>query len=83
MHANIIRFELPDSGEVSGLGTALATGAMATAQIVAVIGKNHGNDYTKGNLTLTLSLLIAAHTGDTPGAGWRGPIAIIAERPVP
>jgi len=46
------------------------TGAVNPREIVAVIGKTHGNglvnDYTRGFLTQSLALLISATTGETP-----------------
>lgn len=72
MHANVLRFELSDPGDVSGLNSALESGAIDATEIVAVIGKTHGNglvnDYTRGYLTQSLSLAIAAHTDETPDA---------------
>lgn len=47
-------------------------GAVNAHEIVAVIGKTHGNglvnDYTRGYLTLSLALLIGGATGETPEA---------------
>ena len=72
MRADVQRFFLPDPGDVSGLAAAIDAGRIDPATIVAVIGKTHGNglvnDYTRGYLTLSLALLIASHTGETPAA---------------
>lgn len=72
MRCDVIRFSLSNPGDVSGLEEALAAGSIEAGDIVAVIGKTHGNglvnDYTRGYLTLSLSLLIARHTGETPEA---------------
>ena len=72
MRADVLRFELPDPGDVSGLARAFEAGAIDPRQIVAVIGKTHGNglvnDYTRGYLTLSLALLISGRTGETPEA---------------
>ena len=72
MQADVFRFGLVDPGDVSGLRQAIDAGEIDTPKIVAVIGKTHGNglvnDYTRGFLTLSLSLLIASRTGETPEA---------------
>lgn len=72
MRANVFRFELPDPGDVSGLRRAIDDHSIDPATIVGVIGKTHGNglvnDYTRGYLAQSLSLLIAEKTGETPGA---------------
>ncbi|MDB5531312.1 MAG: ring-opening amidohydrolase [Devosia sp.] len=72
MRADVVRFALPDPGDVSGLRQAIDSGQIDPKTIVAVIGKTHGNglvnDYTRGYLTLSLALLIAEKTGDTPEA---------------
>jgi cyanuric acid amidohydrolase len=72
VRANVLRFALPDPGNVSALAEAIAAGTVDPLTIVAVIGKTHGNglvnDYTRGYLTLALSLLIAGHTKETPEA---------------
>lgn len=64
MQADVHRFPLPDPGDVSGLAGAIAAGTIDPGNIVAVIGKTHGNglvnDYTRGYLTLALKHLIAA-----------------------
>lgn len=69
MRANVSRFSLADPSDVSGLADALAAGKLRARDIVAVIGKTHGNglinDYTRGYLTLSLALLIGTHTGET------------------
>lgn len=70
MRADVVRFALPDPGDVSGLRQAIESGRIDAGSIVAVIGKTHGNglvnDYTRGYLTLSLALLIAEKTGETP-----------------
>ena len=62
MRADVHRFTLADPSDVSGLAKAIAAGTVDPATIVAVIGKTHGNglvnDYTRGYLTLSLSILI-------------------------
>lgn len=72
MRADVKRFELPDPGNVSGLRDAILSGEITASAIVAVIGKTHGNglvnDYTRGYLTLSLALLIAERTGESPDA---------------
>lgn len=70
MRADVFRFELPDPGNVSGLRGAIENKSIDPARIVGVIGKTHGNglvnDYTRGYLTQSLSLLIAEKSGETP-----------------
>jgi cyanuric acid amidohydrolase len=70
MRADVHRFSIADPSDVSGLRKAIADGEIDPATIVAVIGKTHGNglvnDYTRGYLTLSLSLLIGESTGTTP-----------------
>jgi cyanuric acid amidohydrolase len=72
MRADVHRFDLPDPGDVSGLRAAIDGGTADARQIVGVIGKTHGNglvnDYTRGFLAQSLSLLIAEKTGETPAA---------------
>ncbi|MFC7400568.1 ring-opening amidohydrolase [Chelatococcus sp. GCM10030263] len=72
MRADVHRFSLTDPSDVSGLKEAIDRGAIDPKTIVAVIGKTHGNglvnDYTRGYLTLCLSLLIGERTGETPEA---------------
>jgi len=72
MRANVFRFELPDPGDVSGLRRAIENHSIDPATITGVIGKTHGNglvnDYTRGYLTQSLSLLIAEKSGETPDA---------------
>jgi cyanuric acid amidohydrolase len=62
VRADVHRFSLTDPSDVSGLRRALDLGTIDPTTIVAVIGKTHGNglvnDYTRGYLTLSLSLLI-------------------------
>jgi cyanuric acid amidohydrolase len=61
-----------DPGDVSGLREAIDAGQIDPAEIVAIIGKTHGNglvnDYTRGYLMMSLSHPIAARTGVTPEA---------------
>jgi cyanuric acid amidohydrolase len=68
VQADVIRFSLPDPGDVSGLRGAIDAGSIDPRQIVAVIGKTHGNglvnDYTRGYLTQSLALLIGERTGE-------------------
>jgi cyanuric acid amidohydrolase len=58
---------LPDPGDVSGLARAIATGKIEPKNIVAVIGKTHGNglvnDYTRGYLSTALKHVIADGLG--------------------
>lgn len=69
MQADARRFALSDPGDVSGLREAVASGAIDPRQVVAVVGKTHGNglvnDYTRGFLTLALSGLLAEALGTT------------------
>ena len=50
MRADVQRFGLIDPGDVSGLRKAIERGSVNPGEIVAVIGKTHGNglvnDYT-------------------------------------
>ena len=70
MRADVHRFSIADPSDVSGLRKAIADGVIDPATIVAVIGKTHGNglvnDYTRGYLTLSLSMLIGESIGMTP-----------------
>jgi cyanuric acid amidohydrolase len=72
VRADVHRFSLADPSDVSGLKEAIDRGGVDPKTIVAVIGKTHGNglvnDYTRGYLTLCLSLLIGEYTGETPEA---------------
>ncbi len=72
MRADVHRFSLTDPSDVSGLRRALDLGVIDPATIVAVIGKTHGNglvnDYTRGYLTLSLSLLIGEQLGESAEA---------------
>jgi cyanuric acid amidohydrolase len=69
VRADVHRFALGDPSDVSGLENAMDAGIIDPRTIVAVIGKTHGNglvnDYTRGYLMLSLSLLIAERTGAT------------------
>jgi cyanuric acid amidohydrolase len=68
MRADVHRFSLTDPSDVSGLRRALDLGVIDPTTILAVIGKTHGNglvnDYTRGYLTLSLSLLIGDQLGE-------------------
>jgi len=70
MRADVIRFLLADPSDVSGLQRAIRDGVVDPRQIVAVIGKTHGNglvnDYTRGYLAQSLSLAIGEATGESP-----------------
>jgi cyanuric acid amidohydrolase len=72
VRADVHRFPLPDPGDVSHLRQAIAAGSVNPREIVAIIGKTHGNglvnDYTRGFLTQSLALLISSATGETPDA---------------
>jgi len=72
MRADVLRFGLPDPGDVSGLRNAIEGGAVDPHSIAVVIGKTHGNglvnDYTRGYLAQSLSHLISEKTGETPQA---------------
>jgi cyanuric acid amidohydrolase len=72
MQAGVHRFSLADPGDVSGLAAAIAGRAIDPTEIVAVIGKTHGNglvnDYTRGYLSQSLSILIGQATGQSPEA---------------
>ena len=72
MRADVVRFLLADPSDVSGLERAIRDGGVDPRQIVAVIGKTHGNglvnDYTRGYLAQSLSLTISEATGETPAA---------------
>ena len=69
MRADVHRFSLSDPSDVSGLRRALDLGTIDPTTIVAVIGKTHGNglvnDYTRGYLTLCLSLLIGEQLAES------------------
>ncbi|MBB3149470.1 cyanuric acid amidohydrolase [Phyllobacterium trifolii] len=69
MQTGVHRFSLPDPGDVSGLALAIEEGTVDPAEIVAVIGKTHGNglvnDYTRGYLAQSLALLIGQATGQS------------------
>lgn len=72
MRADVHRFALADPGDVEGLRRAIAAGVVNPREIVAVIGKTHGNglvnDYTRGFLAQSLAFLISGATGETPDA---------------
>jgi cyanuric acid amidohydrolase len=69
MRADVRRFGLIDPGDVSGLRKAIEAGDIRPKEIVAVIGKTHGNglvnDYTRGYLMMSLSQLIGGHTKES------------------
>lgn len=69
MRADVHRFGLIDPGDVSGLRKAIEAGDVKPGEIVAVIGKTHGNglvnDYTRGYLMMSLSQLIGEHTQES------------------
>jgi cyanuric acid amidohydrolase len=60
MRVEVMRFLLADPADVSGLEGAIREGLVNPTQIVAVIGKTHGNglvnDYTCGDLAQSPSL---------------------------
>jgi cyanuric acid amidohydrolase len=70
MRADVHRFTLTDPSDVSGLKKAIEVGTVDPSTIVAVIGKTHGNglvnDYTRGYLTLCLSILIGETSARAP-----------------
>jgi cyanuric acid amidohydrolase len=70
MRADVHRFTLTDPSDVSGLAKAIEAGTIDPSTIVAVIGKTHGNglvnDYTRGYLTLCLSILIGEASARSP-----------------
>lgn len=63
MQARVRRFALAHPADTEAFARAVAEGAVDPRRIVAVIGKTHGNglvnDYTRGHLTLALSLVLA------------------------
>lgn len=69
MRADVHRFVIATPGDVAALDRAICSGQVNPREIVAVIGKTHGNglvnDYTRGYLTLALSSLLMKHTGET------------------
>src|SRR5580700_7033659 len=72
VRADVHRFSISDPSDVSALKAAIDVGIIDASSIVAVIGKTHGNglvnDYTRGYLTLCLSILIGEHSGRTAKA---------------
>jgi cyanuric acid amidohydrolase len=72
VRADVHRFSLSDPSDVSGLRRALDLGTIDPTTILAVIGKTHGNglvnDYTRGYLTLSLSLLIGEQLAESAEA---------------
>ena len=72
MRANAIRFPLAHPADVAGIERAIGEGVLDPREIVAVIGKTHGNglvnDYTRGYLAQSLSLTISAATSESPEA---------------
>src|SRR5258706_13327956 len=69
MQANVYRFSLPDPGDVSELAAAIKDRRLDPGEIVAVIGKTHGNglvnDYTRDYLAQSMALLIGEATGQS------------------
>lgn len=69
MQADAHRFGLADPSDVSGLKEAIRAGTVDPREVVAVIGKTHGNglvnDYTRGFLTVSLADLLASETGSS------------------
>jgi cyanuric acid amidohydrolase len=69
VRTDVHHFGLIDPGDVSGLRKAIGGGYVKPKEIVAVIGKTHGNglvnDYTRGYLMMSLSQLIRGHTGES------------------
>jgi hypothetical protein len=81
VRTDVHRFGLVDPGDVSGLRKAIEGGYVKPKEIVAVIGKAHGNglvnDYTRGHLMMSLSQLIGGHTGESAqSVGERVPFII-------
>jgi len=72
MRASVHRFTMRDPSDVSQLAEAIDDGHINPAQIVAFIGKTEGNglvnDYTRGYLVQSLTLLLAAKTGQAAEA---------------
>jgi cyanuric acid amidohydrolase len=70
MRAGVHRFTMRDPSDVSQLASAIDCGAIDPATIVAFIGKTEGNglvnDFTRGYLVQSLSLLLASRTGRAP-----------------
>ena len=68
MRADVHRFVIANPGDVADLDRTILSGRINPLEIVAVIGKTHGNglvnDYTRGHLTLALSSLLAKRTGE-------------------
>jgi cyanuric acid amidohydrolase len=69
VRADVHRFGLIDPGDVTGLRNAIEHGSVNPREIVAVIGKTHGNglvnDFTRGYLMMSLSQLIGEHTQES------------------
>ena len=67
MRASVHRFTMRDPSDVSQLAAAIDAGQIDAAQIVAFIGKTEGNglvnDFTRGYLVQSLSLLLAHRLG--------------------
>lgn len=67
MRASVHRFTLRDPSDVSQLAAAIDAGQINAAHIVAFIGKTEGNglvnDFTRGYLVQSLSLLLADRLG--------------------
>ncbi|WP_341896523.1 ring-opening amidohydrolase [Ferrovibrio terrae] len=67
MQASVHRLSMRHPGDLSALAEAFDNGALAPADVVAVIGKTEGNggvnDFTRGYFTLAFSTLLAERTG--------------------
>ncbi|MEY4213291.1 MAG: hypothetical protein RL458_1517 [Pseudomonadota bacterium] len=72
MRASVHRFTMRDPSDVSQLAAAIDAGQIDAAHIVAFIGKTEGNglvnDFTRGYLVQSLSLLLAHRLGTRPEA---------------
>jgi cyanuric acid amidohydrolase len=64
------RFPTSGPDDVSGLATMLDTGAIAPANVIAVLGKTEGNgcvnDFTRGFATTSYATLLATRLGTSP-----------------
>ena len=67
MRASVHRFTMRDPSDVSQLAAAIDAGHLDPKTIIAFIGKTEGNglvnDFTRGYLVQSLSLLLASRTG--------------------
>lgn len=68
----IHRLSMAHPGDLSELAALIGAGRVRAGAVRAVIGKTEGNgglnDFTRGYFTQTLMALLAAHTGESPGA---------------